>query len=94
MQAQSEYDKLFMIIDQYELILHPRIIEVMRTQFYKAAEEMKLKAYQEAKISDQALTIEKMLDKLKITMKQYEGFDDIKSFHIKCAYKEFLKLLN
>lgn len=87
---RSEYIKLIDMFHIYEKILHPDIFFPILRQMNAAWEEVKVEAYREAKISDEALQIEKMMADLR---NKFERFPDTeaKTFHIKCFYKELLK---
>lgn len=87
---ETEYSKFQNMIRQYEKILHPDIFRPLMTQLHLCYEESKRDAYAKAKISDDALWIEREILKLKESM---ERDDAVNTFHIKWFYKQVLKKL-
>jgi hypothetical protein len=90
----TEYQKLIELLAIYERILHPDIFLQLKKQLQAANDENKREAFIRAKISDEAIEIEKKLNYLRKQMVEHERFPDVKRFHIKCFYKEILDLLN
>lgn len=77
------------MLQVYEKILHPDIFQPLLRQLNAVYEEAKVQAYREAKISDEALQVEKIINNMRGNM---ERIQDLSTFHIKCAYKEILKI--
>ena len=85
---ETEYGKLMHMLDMYEKILHPDFFYGLKKQLWAAHEENKKEAYAAAKISDDALEIEREFIRLKEKIsKEPLG----RTFYIKCLYKSFLK---
>lgn len=91
---QSEISKWHDMIGAYEKILHPDFFNPIRTQMNKVYEELKARAYRDAKISDEALLIEKEY-KIMLGMINEHGRQQprISSFSKKCFYKRVLDIL-
>ena len=88
----SETEKLEQLLDVYSKVLHPDFFNVFRKQINDTYEENKRRAYEDAKISDDALAIERLLLGLKRKGETYSDHPNIVSFHLKYGYKDFLKL--
>jgi hypothetical protein len=90
MQDSTEYSKLVKYLNQYEKILHPDIFHPLLNQLNKAFDENKKEAFAKAKISDDALWLEEEIIKTKERINQHKEFPVLKSFHLKCFYKELI----
>lgn len=87
MIEETEYSKLEDMLQLYEKVLHPDFFNALKKQMHAAYEENIKNAFMDAKISDDALWIEKEL----IDMKRNLGNIQSNSFFIKCFYKKLLK---
>lgn len=85
---ETEYMKLHRMLEIYSKILHPDFLEVFRKQLWAAYEENKRDAVKAAKISDEAIVLDKKLLELK---DKIEREPSVTSFYIKCIYKDLLK---
>ncbi len=94
MPKQSEYEKLQAMLEVYEKILHPEFFMVFKKQLNAVYEENKRDAYKAAKISEEALQIEQMLNTMRASISFHQNQPVTKSFLIKCFYKDLIKLLN
>jgi hypothetical protein len=92
-EPRSEYEKLQYMLDVYEKILHPDFFSKFKTQLHKCYEENKREAYAEAKISDQALVLEKKLKDLRVSIGVMRDHPTVVSFYKKTFYKDLLKML-
>ena len=88
-KSESEYAKLENMLEIYSKILHPDFLGVFKRQLYAVYEENKKQAYEEAKISDNAILLDKKLIELQDKIKREPS---VSSFYIKCIYKEILKI--
>lgn len=88
----SEHEKLFELLETFQLILHPDVFKKLSAQINAAYEENKREAFANACISDDALWIEKKLTDLRQTMKR-PGNDDprMQSFFLKNFYKQLIQ---
>lgn len=91
-QELSEYGKLDQMLQVYERVLHPDFFNALKQQLFKAFEENKKDAYANAKISDEALAIEKEINEFKTRLYQFENHPELKSFHLKVLFKKLIKM--
>lgn len=88
MKKKTASEELWDALESYELILHPNLFNLLKNKLRAAMDENKQQAYRDAKISDDALWVEKELKSLADRERQFPGQQ---SFFIKCTYKEFLR---
>jgi hypothetical protein len=88
-RPETEHGKLMDMLQMYEKILHPDVFQPLLRQLTASYEEAKVQAYRDAKISDEALQVEKVINNMKANM---ERIQDLSTFHIKCGYKQILKI--
>lgn len=86
---ETEYGKLLKLLGMYERILHPDIFQPLLKQFNAACEEAKQQSYRDARISEEALQVERIIISLR---KDIVDKAPAASFLCKCAYKEILKI--
>ena len=95
-KQESEYSKLVSFLKSYEKILHPDVFNPMLSQLHKAFEENKREAYENAKISQEALQIEQIMIEAKRNIERVlsANNDDkhILSLFYKGAYKKIVKI--
>ena len=92
-KQESEYSKLVSFLKSYEKILHPDVFNPMLSQLHKAFEENKKEAYENAKISQEALQIEQIMIKAKKDIDTIaQGEPITTNIFKKRAIKEILKL--
>lgn len=88
---ETEHAKLVTMLRAYEKILHPDVFNPLLKQISAVYEEAKKDAFRDAKISDEALEIEKII----LDLKEKEAHDRLSSsFHYKIAYKQILAIFN
>jgi hypothetical protein len=88
-ERNKEYNKLMELLKTYELILHPNIFNALIKQIGEVEKESVKNAYAEAKISDNALLIEKRIIELKASFEQHPSQ---KRFFLKCFYKDLTEV--
>lgn len=88
-EPETEYGKLTDMIRAYEKILHPDLFNPIIYQVGKVYSEAKTDAYRDAKISPEALAIEKIILDIK---EKAEHNRLSQSFYMKYAYKQILQI--
>ena len=92
-QPQTEYERFRDMLSVYEKVLHPDVWNPIMFQLSKVHEEALTKAYKDAKISDEALAIEGIIQDMYYSAKvNTDGLPS--SFNKKVAFKRILQLFN
>lgn len=86
-EPENAYGKFMLTLEMYEKILHPDFFRPLKYGLTAIYEEAKEEAFKNAKISDEAREIEKILLELK-------DRPMISTFYYKSTYKKLLKLFN
>lgn len=91
MPKETEFSKLYSMLEIYEKILHPDFFNAFKKQLNAAYEENKKNALIEAKISDDALWIENEVNYLHQNFKKEIEHPELSTFYLRCFYKKLLK---
>ncbi|HEX4851577.1 MAG TPA: hypothetical protein VFV08_12255 [Puia sp.] len=95
-KEKSKYRQLQELLQAYEKILHPDIFRPIMKLLNEVYEEQKDIAYREAKISPEALELEKIIKHLLENLKFHGAGDNpqLRVFYHKMAFKDCLKVFN
>lgn len=90
MQKDTEYKKMEKWFSELEMILHPNFLSAFKIQLNKCYEENKKQAYEDAKISEEALWIDEKLKDVRKSILQHNN-KQAEAFLYKCFYKDLLE---